>query len=274
MKILSIDVGMKNLAFCLFEIKDSMEYQIIKWDVLNLCKDQEHFCKELKKNKEPCNKKAKYFKNECYYCKAHAKNKKYLIPDMKCNKYNLKKKKITELRKLKDTFKLEIKKKAKKEELQKLILEHFENKYFDIVSKTQANQINLVTYGRTMREMFNETLKDIKIDIVCVENQIGPLALRMKTLQGMIMQHFIEKEIPLVEEISATNKLKEFLDLKKTTYAERKKLSIEFTRDILSKNNNLHKWVKLFNKHKKKDDLADSFLQGRWYLKNSILKNN
>ena len=66
-----------------------MEYQIIKWDVLNLCKDQEHFCKELK-NKEPCKKKAKYFKDGCCYCKAHAKTK-YLIPDMKCNKYNLKK---------------------------------------------------------------------------------------------------------------------------------------------------------------------------------------
>ena len=31
-------------------------------------------------------------------------------------------------------------------------------------------------------------------------------------------------------------------------------------------------WVEIFNKHKKKDDLADSFLQGRWYLKNTILK--
>ena len=47
-----------------------------------------------------------------------------------------------------------------------------------------------------------------------------------------------------------------------------KKLSIKFTKNIISENNNLHKWVKLFNKHKKKDDLADSFLQGRWYLKN------
>ena len=108
-------------------------------------------------------------------------------------------------------------------------------------------------------------------NIVCVENQIGPLALRMKTLQGMIMQHFIEKQVPLVEEISATNKLKEFLDLKKTTYAERKKLSIVYTRQILSDSNNLHKWIKIFNEHKKKDDLADSFLQGRWYLINSIL---
>ena len=66
MKILSIDVGMKNLAFCLFEITDSMEYQILKWDVLNLCKDKEHLCKEPKKNKDICNKKAKYYKNDCY----------------------------------------------------------------------------------------------------------------------------------------------------------------------------------------------------------------
>ena len=272
MKILSIDVGMKNLAFCLFEINDSMEYSILKWDVLNLCKDQEHLCKEPKKNKDICNKKAKYFKDDCYYCKTHAKNKKYLIPDMKCNKYNLKKKKILELRKIIEKHKLEIQKKAKKDDLQKVLLEYFEQKYFDIVSKTRANQINLVTYGRNMREMFNETLENINIDIVCVENQIGPLALRMKTLQGMIMQHFIEKEIPLVEEISATNKLKEFLDIKKTTYSERKKLSIVYTRQILSDNNNLHKWIKIFNEHKKKDDLADSFLQGRWYLINSILQ--
>ena len=97
--------------------------------------------------------------------------------------------------------------------------------------------------------------------------------MRMKTLQGMIMQHFIERDIPLVEEISASNKLKEFLGNTKTTYSERKKLSIMYTRQILSNNNNLHKWIKIFNEHKKKDDLADSFLQGRWYLINSILKN-
>ena len=30
--------------------------------------------------------------------------------------------------------------------------------------------------------------------------------------------------------------------------------------------------IKIFNEHKKKDDLADSFLQGRWYLINSILQ--
>ena len=272
MKILSIDVGMKNLAFCLFQISDSMEYTIIKWDVLDLCNEKHHLCKEKKKNNEICNNKAKYFKNGNYYCKTHAKNKKYLIPDSKCNKHNLKKKNLVELRKLVEKYAIETKKKPKKADLQKLLLEYFDQKYFDQISKIKATDINLVTYGRNMRDAFNNSLQDIKIDIVCVENQIGPLALRMKTLQGMIMQHFIEKEIPLVEEISATNKLKEFLDLKKTKYAERKKLSIKFTENILTKNNNLHNWIKTFNDHKKKDDLADCFLQGRWYLKNSILK--
>ena len=94
----------------------------------------------------------------------------------------------------------------------------------------------------------------------------------MKTLQGMIMQHFIERNIPLVEEVSATNKLKEFLGNQKTTYNERKKKSIEFTRDILIKENALTKWCEYFDSHKKKDDLADCFLQGRWYLNKTLLK--
>ena len=94
----------------------------------------------------------------------------------------------------------------------------------------------------------------------------------MKTLQVMIMQHFIEKNFTLVEEVSASNKLKEFLGNKKTTYSERKKAGISITKKIISENNNLHKWTELFTKHKKQDDLADSFLQGRWYLKNTLLK--
>ena len=85
--------------------------------------------------------------------------------------------------------------------------------------------MNLVQYGRNLKKKFNEVFKDIQIDGVIVENQIGPLAMRMKTLQGMIMQHFIEKDIPLVEEVSASNKLKEFIGNQKTTYSERKKLS-------------------------------------------------
>ena len=152
------------------------------------------------------------------------------------------------------------------------IINCLEKDYFDVVTTSNANNFNLVHYGRNLKKEFNIFLKNKKIDIVIVENQIGPKAMRMKTLQGMIMQHFIERDIPLVEEISASNKLKEFLGNTKTTYAERKKESIKITQQIINESNFLIKWLEPFNKHKKKDDMADSFLQGRWYLKNTIFK--
>ena len=53
LNILSIDVGMKNLAICLFNIEDNMEYKIKLWDVLNLCEEQNFVCGE--KNKKGLN---------------------------------------------------------------------------------------------------------------------------------------------------------------------------------------------------------------------------
>ena len=85
----------------------------------------------------------------------------------------------------------------------------------------------------------------------------------------MIMQHFIEKDCLNVEEISAANKLKDFVN-KKTTYAERKKLSISITNSILLENHKINNWLSLFLAHTKKDDLADSFLQGLWYIKHKL----
>jgi len=142
-----------------------------------------------------------------------------------------------------------------------------EDNYLSFVHTVKTANINMVTYGRRMKSGFENLLKDVTIDRVIIENQIGPLALRMKTLQGMIMQHFIEKECPIIEEISAANKLKDYLTKKKTKYAERKKLGIQVTQDILKKSNVLYDWIPVFFEHKKKDDLADSFLQGIWYIK-------
>ena len=100
----------------------------------------------------------------------------------------------------------------------------------------KAGDLNLVEYGRNLKKAFsNDIFSDI--DIIIIENQIGPLALKMKVLQGMIMQHFIEADCLTIEQISPSNKLKDFIGNKKTTYGERKKLGIQFTREILHKNN-------------------------------------
>ena len=61
MKILSIDVGIKNLAFCLLEKDDksSDKITILKWDTINLAQQVEAKCCEIEKN-VLCNKPAKF----------------------------------------------------------------------------------------------------------------------------------------------------------------------------------------------------------------------
>ena len=86
----------------------------------------------------------------------------------------------------------------------------------------------------------------------------------MKTIQGMIAQFYIMNNKDDIEFISASNKLKYFIGKDKTTYNERKKLSIEITKNILISDNS--NWSETINKSNKKDDLADSFLQGLWYI--------
>jgi hypothetical protein len=93
----------------------------------------------------------------------------------------------------------------------------------------------------------------------------------MKTLQGMITQYFIMRGVPDIQYVSATNKLKLFSDAvtgtgatdDKADYADRKKRSIEITRTLIPAH--AHATLK-FENHKKKDDLADCFLQGIWWL--------
>jgi len=97
------------------------------------------------------------------------------------------------------------------------------------------------------------------VDVVLVENQ---MASRMAVVQGMVIQYWVMRGAPTIEVVSPTNKLK-MLDLGKTTYAERKKKSIEHTRSMLSEKG----LATSFEVHKKKDDLADTFLQAVWYLR-------
>ena len=54
MRILSIDIGIKHLAFCLFNCDDKKDYKIEKWNVINLCKDKLYTCVGTNTKKKPC----------------------------------------------------------------------------------------------------------------------------------------------------------------------------------------------------------------------------
>ena len=120
---------------------------------------------------------------------------------------------------------------------------------------TNASKANLIDIGRKLYEAL-ETI-NYDFDEVIIENQIGPNAIRMKSLQGMITMYFIGKGCSITY-WNACNKLKPFIT-KKITYTERKKLSIQVTRAITKEY--FSDTLDYFNEHKKKDDLADCFLQ-------------
>jgi len=141
------------------------------------------------------------------------------------------------------------------------------------VKVVSAASLDLITIGRNMHRRF-DALPHLAagIDVVIIENQLSTLATRMKTLQGMITQYFIMRGVPDIRFISAINKLKLF-DQKKEQghcgedcYADRKKRGIEITRSLLSTQSTQSTQSTRFATHKKKDDLADCFLQGVWWL--------
>ena len=45
---------------------------------------------------------------------------------------------------------------------------------------------------------------------------------------------------------------------------------LPITLEIINNDHQFKTWSKHFLEHKKKDDLADSFLQGLWFIKNKI----
>jgi hypothetical protein len=141
------------------------------------------------------------------------------------------------------------------DEMRHIILKN--TKKLDVMSVEEISKSIIRNY---------DTLSEIHV--VLVENQIGPLASKMKMIQGMVIQYWVSRNAK-IECISSCNKLKLF-HVGKTTYAQRKKLSIQHTLSILESN---HMDVSSFSKHKKKDDLADTFLQGIWYLHNCGILN-
>ena len=278
MKLLSIDIGIKNLAYVIIESNSATDFKIIKWDVINLI-TKNNDCTE-----PMCKKKAVFFKDTNYYCKMHAKKTNFSIP--LCNIKTLHKQSLKRLILLAHQYNIVFDKSITKPNLVLLLETYLNNECLQIVENVSANTINLVQLGINIKNELNEVFKDYdleSLDKIILENQISPIANRMKTIQGMIAQYFINSNNYNIFFISAVNKLKSFLNnnnnnknnknnnsdanipTSKITYANRKKLSIYYTKEVLDKYN-MTSWLTFFSSHSKKDDLADCFLQAYYYI--------
>ena len=296
MKIISFDVGIKNMAYCIFSV--GTEYSIVDWNILNLLEREPEemptekiqcghsTTKTTKKTAvvKTCAKTAKYktADNEpSFFCEKHAKeNQKYILPNDRFSSSKLKSMNLEELNQLSAKYSLPscTTKKSAIENLDQYMKTHVFTSL--TLPKKMANDTDLLTIGKNMMQQLdaNPHMKDITH--VIIENQISPIANRMKTIQGMLAQYFIMR-IPncKIEFISSANKLKAFLTKEKTEenageYKQHKRDSVHFTLQVLQQNKHISCWQSHFDSCKKKDDLADAFLQGHWYIhKNNIVKN-
>jgi hypothetical protein len=85
---------------------------------------------------------------------------------------------------------------------------------------------------------------------------------KMKSVEHFITAYFIcnEKDVQVYD---ARHKIPDVVGPGKEMYRKRKNMSITRCREFLEQNNT--EWIQYFNKHKKKDDLADTVMQAISY---------
>jgi len=299
MKIISFDVGIKNMAYCIFDLSNS-PVTIADWKIANLIAEEEpivHYkctCNSTKKLKKgeipkPCDRRAKYRtpdQNQTQFlCDKHAKSQQeFRIPESKFSEKVLKTKKLDDLILLwNEIMSKETERPKKRADIITCMTDYLKVRSLSpivIKKEKSANDIDLVTIGKSIRTFFDAVIQDHRdIGLVLIENQISPIANRMKTIQGLLAQYFIMRYDTIdIRMISSANKLKWFHKESKEgeskegesktdgqKYKEHKKDGVIYCKQLFEKYKIDGRWLSALDT-KKKDDLADCFLQGFWFL--------
>ena len=281
MRLLSIDVGIKNLAICLLDVvvvagddkpETTAVNRILVWDVVDIChSDQENAELATRASNRPkcakCSLNAAFF----YYkdnvlqllCKRHStkmRESEHLLlaaTDFKLSEYkkvlNGSVAKMYAFCAKHDNDDPESESKQKIHELKSVLQERvrhiartrYMHAYDEAVlallnptaSNTTSNTIikranstpeyvSLITVGSNLMTKLDKLFysseasstsssasESLVPDRVIIENQISPIATRMKTVQGMLTQYFLVRGVDPanISFISAANKLKSSL---------------------------------------------------------------
>jgi hypothetical protein len=290
MKLLSFDVGIRNLAMCMFSqptVEANNQLTIDQWGIIDLLSDDEpretQTCQQANKNGPMgrCTKEATYShtSNGCtsLYCNTHAKKSPWIFPQKKHTTPALRKLTLPKLKEM--AASLQLPPLASHTSITKANLLDQITAYVAAntltsleTAKVLAKDLSLVELGRRMAAKLDLVEGISEVTHVIIENQIAPLANRMAIIQGMITAYFILRNpATVIEHISSINKLKALqpkvpTGQPKHTYKENKQNSITFCEKCIQEK--FPNWLTLFQSHRKRDDLADCFLQGIWYLGN------
>lgn len=196
--VLSFDIGIKNLAYCLFQYDPSSDFsfKIIDWNILDISIDE-------KKNVMDC-QSDKLFHT------------------------------------LHETF--------GNKEIHHVVIENQPVLKNPVMKSVQIMVYSYFKIARMLQE---------EIQSVCMVNAGNKLKFAFNTIQPFLIKETDEfNDIPT--SINPKNK-----------YKETKNASIQYVRALLSTKNQ-NEQITYFDHFKKKDDLADTLLQGLYYSYNHI----
>ena len=237
--------------------------------------------------------------NETLYCLVHAKSSSKLLPTKELSSAALKKLKVDELGELCIKHGIQVLTNDKKADILAKVVAHFAARTLTplIATKSKnANQIHLVEIGKRIKTQFDHVFSKYYLTHVILENQISPIAGRMNTIQGMVSQYFIMRDRTdqlAIDFISSAGKLKGFVPntLAKpnegvttrpnegptkgpeNTYKTHKRDGIAFCNQFMAANPGLATFRHIIDASTKKDDLADSFLQGIYFMRRENIIN-
>ena len=255
MSVICFDIGIKNLAWCSY---NSDNKKILGWQNYDLINDGDvadvkemYKCLVSNNNSIVCNKNALYTYDSKYYCSKHCL--KPIFKDLSGNVL----KKMPTVSALKEITKQT----GKKEEL----FNYVKKNYSLPIEKKKATKkaFNLEALHDSIRKFVIDN-KEIfyQAKHIGLENQPVLKNPTMKTVQILLyatLRDILQPVVPSMHLIHAGRKVKG-----KATgeagYKDRKDASVEETKEFLKKNIQESKFVEMFNKSKKQNDLADSLL--------------
>jgi hypothetical protein len=306
--VLSFDVGVIHLSYCLMTQKPTIDgsgnkkeqssnWHILDWNNIDLMNRDDMKC--------DCGAKASLTNNvngiTKYYCKTHAKKVdieekpfenmfivtttkgtcNHIVKDKECGKNIKYCMQGGNMNYCTTHAKLVHKTMNKGNEMKSFKLKSSKTLNFDDVKY----DLIMVLEGKP---------KLLEADYVVIENQPSFKNPRMKSIASTLYDYYmirgiVDKErtksnITQVKFMSPSNKLKladsgdtkQLVKVKKEendtkAYKLTKSLGIKYCTEMVS---HLPEWLKHFNSFKKKDDMADSFLQGAYFYLNSIDSKN
>ena len=219
MIIVSFDIGIKNLAYCILCKNSDNTYNIIEWNIINISCDE--LCTHISSKDICCDKSATYCIDGNNFCTPHSKLK-----------YN--------------------RNKSKK--------------------KIKSNN-TIYNVGRNLIYKLDNIFQSKHYDEVIIENQPSLKNPTMKSIQMIVYTYFLINSNVKVEMVNARNKLKvykgpviltPYTDNKKNKYKNNKYLAIKYCSFMIKDQNK--KYINLYEDSKKKDDLADCYLQAIYWI--------